>query len=179
MGYPEVGSFPVDFPKSGWRKSLLIRLVSSDPILGRRLLHFEIGRHSPALTSNLATFKSKKEKTYCDDEVHEVVVGSLSMFAGATHVLAQENSHKGSSPPVAQIVALDECDPKTFNDPAPPAPGPGFCKNVALGATTPLLKLFGEAQAGTPDPNWDFEPDTLKITEGTTVPVIDQGGEPH
>jgi plastocyanin len=104
---------------------------------------------------------------------------AVSVFAGATHVLAQENSHKESSPTVAQIVALDECDPKTFNDPKPPAPGPGFCKNVALGDTTPLLKLFGEAQAGTPDPNWDFEPDTLKIREGTTVRVVDQGGEPH
>ena len=104
---------------------------------------------------------------------------AVSMLAGTTHALAQENSHKGSSPPVAQIVALDECDPKTFNDDKPPAPGPGFCKNVALGATTALLKLFGEAQAGTPDPNWDFEPDTLKITEGTTVRVVDQGGEPH
>jgi plastocyanin len=104
---------------------------------------------------------------------------AVSMFAGATQVLAQENSHRESSPPVAQIVALDECDPKTFNDPNPPAPGPGFCKNVALGASTTLLKLFAEAQSGTPDPNWDFEPDTLKITEGTTVRVVDQGGEPH
>ncbi len=104
---------------------------------------------------------------------------AVSMFAGATHVLAQENSQKVSAPPVAQIVALDECDPMTFNDSKPPAPGPGFCKNVALGASTPLLTLFGEAQAGTPDPNWDFEPDTLKITEGTTVRVVDQGGEPH
>jgi len=104
---------------------------------------------------------------------------AVSMLAGTTQALAQENSHKGSSPPVAQIVALDECDPKTFNDDKPPAPGPGFCKNVALGATTPLLKLFSEAQSGTPDPNWDFEPDTLKISEGTTVRVVDQGGEPH
>lgn len=103
---------------------------------------------------------------------------AVSMFAGATQVLAQENSQKVSAP-VAQIVALDECDPMTFNDPKPPAPGPGFCKNVALGASTPLLTLFGEAQSGTPDPNWDFEPDTLKITEGTTVRVVDQGGEPH
>ncbi len=68
---------------------------------------------------------------------------------------------------------------RRMNDPKPPAPGPGFCKNIALGASTPLLTLFGKAQAGTPDPNSDFEPDTLKITEGTTVRVVDQGGEPH
>jgi plastocyanin len=128
---------------------------------------------------NLATLKNKKEKGHTAMLKYTKWLLAASMLAGTTHALAQENSHKGSSPSVAQIVALDECDPKTFNDDKPPAPGPGFCKNVALGATTPLLKLFGEAQSGTPDPNWDFEPDTLKISEGTTVRVVDQGGEPH
>ena len=33
--------------------------------------------------------------------------------------------------------------------------------------------------AGTPDPKWDFEPDTLSINKGTVVSVVDQGGEPH
>ena len=32
------------------------------------------------------------------------------MFAGATFAFAQENS-----PSLAQVVALDECDPATFN----------------------------------------------------------------
>src|SRR4029077_18953710 len=82
------------------------------------------------------------------------------------------------SPTPAQIVALDECDPDTFNAPAP-APGPGFCHNVALGATTKLLDLFAKAQSGNPDPNWDFEPDTLRIKKGTPIIVVDQGGEPH
>jgi plastocyanin len=92
------------------------------------------------------------------------------IFAGATHVLAQGNPQR-----VAQVVALDECDPTTFND----ALGPDFCKNVALGAFTTLSDLFAEAQSGHPDPKWDFEPDTLKIKQGTTVSVVDQGGEPH
>jgi len=82
------------------------------------------------------------------------------------------------SPSPAQIVALDECDPETFNAPAP-APGPDFCRNVALGATTKLLDLFAKAQSGNPDPNWDFEPDTLRIKKGTPIIVTDQGGEPH
>jgi plastocyanin len=80
--------------------------------------------------------------------------------------------------PVAQVVALDECDPTTFNA----AIGPDFCKNVALaplGYATTLQNLFAEAAAGKPDPNWDFEPDTLSIREGTIVSVVDQGGEPH
>jgi plastocyanin len=75
----------------------------------------------------------------------------------------------------AQIVALDECDPSTFNA----ALGPDFCKNVTLGAFTTLSDLFAKATAGTPDPGWDFEPDAMKIKEGTILSVVDQGGEPH
>jgi plastocyanin len=74
-----------------------------------------------------------------------------------------------------QVVALDECDPTTFNA----ALGPDFCKNVTLGAFTTLNDLFAKAAAGKPDPNWDFEPDTLHIKSGTPIVVVDQGGEPH
>jgi len=78
----------------------------------------------------------------------------------------------------AQIVALDECDPPTFNA----ALGFDFCKNVALAAifpTTTLADLLAEAAAGTPDPKWDFEPDSLSIKKGTPLIVVNQGGEPH
>src|SRR5215469_10041993 len=81
------------------------------------------------------------------------------------------------APGVAQVVALDECDPATFN--APGAVGADFCKNVALGASTTFSNLFAEAAAGTPDPKWDFEPDVMTIKEGTILNVVDQGGEPH
>lgn len=54
-----------------------------------------------------------------------------------------------------------------------------FCKNVALGAQTTFPDFLAEVAAGTPDPNWDFEPDQLTIKKGTAVSVIDQGGEPH
>lgn len=103
-----------------------------------------------------------------------LLVGSL-MFAGAQYGLAQEHPSEEHAPGVAQIVALDECDPLTFNA----ALGPDFCHNVALGAFTTLSDLFAKAAAGTPDPNWDFEPDTLDIRKGTTLFVVDQGGEPH
>src|ERR1700758_3778859 len=91
------------------------------------------------------------------------------VFAGA--------AHEELAPPPAsvQVVALDECDPATFNA----ALGPDFCHNVTLGAFTVLTDLFAKAQACTPDPGWDFEPDALKIKEGTTLNVVDQGGEPH
>jgi plastocyanin len=93
-------------------------------------------------------------------------------FVGATLALAQAVPHAQHS---AQIVALDECDPTTFNE----ALGPDFCKNIALGEFTTFDQLFAEAAAGTPDPAWDFEPDTVRIEEGTPLSVVDQGGEPH
>jgi len=106
----------------------------------------------------------------------------LLLLTAATHVLAQQHSSQEHvslvlAPPAAQVVALDECDPTTFNDPA--ALGPDFCKNVSLGSFTTFSDLFTEAAAGTPDPKWDFEPDALKIRQGTTVRIVDQGGEPH
>src|SRR5579864_4967708 len=108
-----------------------------------------------------------------------LVFGGL-LLAVAMLALAQakpEHDYRSpeDSPRVAQVVALDECDPTTFNA----ALGPGFCKNIALGYSTTFSNLFAEAAAGTPDPNWDFEPDTLKIKQGTVVSVVDQGGEPH
>jgi plastocyanin len=96
---------------------------------------------------------------------------------GATYVVAQGKAQDKPST-IAPIVALDECDPVTFNA----ALGPDFCKNVALGAlgfATTLQDLFAKAGAGTPDPGWDFEPDVLRIKQGTTLEVTDQGGEPH
>src|SRR6202521_2274204 len=84
---------------------------------------------------------------------------------------------EAKTPSVAQVVALDECDPVTFNA----VLGPDFCKNVALAAlgyATTLSDLFAKAQKRTPDPGWDFEPDTVKIMAGIILTVVDQGGEP-
>jgi plastocyanin len=81
------------------------------------------------------------------------------------------------SPTPVQIVALDECDPTTFN--GPKALGPDFCRNVTLGFFTTLKELFSQADKKTPDPGWDFEPDELRIRKGTPIVVVDQGGEPH
>ena len=104
-----------------------------------------------------------------------VLTVAVAMLALAQGTPDHDSRWHDDSPRVAQVVALDECDPVTFNA----ALGPDFCKNIALGASTTLANLFAEAAAGTPDPNWDFEPDTLKIKEGTIVSVVDQGGEPH
>jgi plastocyanin len=109
-----------------------------------------------------------------------LLMGACLLFIGAAGVRAQNNAHtqsreQESAPTPVQIVALDECDPTTFNA----ALGPNFCHNVTLGAFTVLTDLFKKAKAGTPDPNWDFEPDTLTIKKGTPIIVTDQGGEPH
>ena len=101
-----------------------------------------------------------------------------TLFAGATRGLAQEHpAQQGQPAPApAQIVAVDECDPKTFNA----ALGDGFCHNVSFAPNrTELQHLLDQAKAGTPDPGWDFEPDVLHIKKGTPVIVVDQGGEPH
>ncbi len=107
---------------------------------------------------------------------------SLAMIA-ALLVFPSKGAAQENPPAAAQIVALDECDPVTFNaDPnkkVNPGVGADFCRNVALGASTTLQSLFKKAADGTPDPNWDFEPDTLKIKKGTPIVVTDQGGEPH
>jgi plastocyanin len=97
------------------------------------------------------------------------LLGGCLLFVGAPRAMAQ--------PPDAQIIALDECDPATFNDPG--AAGPGFCQNVALGASTLFANLLSEAAAGTPDPNWAFAPTQVTIKKGGTISVVDQGGEPH
>jgi plastocyanin len=102
-----------------------------------------------------------------------VLIVAVAMLALAQGVPDHDSGRRDAR--VAQVVALDECDPATFNT----ALGADFCKNVALGASTTLANLLAEAAAGTPDPNWDFEPDTLHIKEGTVVSVTDQGGEPH
>src|SRR6201997_4150298 len=90
------------------------------------------------------------------------LLAGFAILGGAMHASAQGN---GNSSGLTQVVALDECDPVPFNE----AVGPDFCKNVTLGAFTTLSDLFAGAEAGTPDPGWDFEPDQLTIKQGTIL----------
>jgi plastocyanin len=109
------------------------------------------------------------------------LIAKLGLAAGCLLFLGiiEDTGHHAAP---AQVVALDECDPATFN--LPGNVGPGFCKNVALGYTglgytTTFSQLFAEAANGTPDPKWDFEPDNLTVDEGTPIIAVNQGGEPH
>jgi len=113
----------------------------------------------------------------------------ISPVKGSAQNDRGEPASQDDSNNAVQIVALDECDPETFNkDPKPsvtnpnPGLGPDFCKNVALaplGFATTLQALFEQAGKGTPDPNWDFEPDEIRVKKGTQIIVTNQGGEPH
>jgi len=99
------------------------------------------------------------------------LVAGCFLFAG---MMGDEGRH--AIP--AQVVALDECDPITFN--LPSNAGPGFCKNVAVGYSVTFSKLFADAASGNPDKlKWDFEPDNLTVDEGTPIIAVNQGGEPH
>jgi plastocyanin len=109
------------------------------------------------------------------EEITMNIVVKAGLLAGC--LMLFDAPHEGNRAHVAPVVALDECDPATFN--APNAVGPDFCRNIALGAATTFSDLFAEAQSGKPNPNWDFEPDKLTIEEGTDLNVVDQGGEPH
>src|ERR1700745_4366407 len=97
------------------------------------------------------------------------LLAGCAILAGATHGRAQ-------GPDIAQVVALDECDPTTFNA----ALGADECKNIAAGFSTMLGDLIASAQSGPPfNPGWDFEPNTLTIKQGTVVSAVNQGGEVH
>ena len=101
----------------------------------------------------------------------------LSIGGGMTLIVLKPVTAEAQAPPsLAQVVALDECDPATFNA----ALGPGFCLNVTpFGSAVPLPALLASVAAGTPNPNWDFEPDSLTIDSKTILEVVNQGGEPH
>jgi plastocyanin len=123
----------------------------------------------------------KDMRTPTNDRLARLIIAALTLSfasAGVTYSLAQDQQNapvKTDPPRLAQVVALDECDPTSFNAML----GPDFCKNIALGYSTTLTDLLQEAANGTPDPKWDFEPDTVHIPEGTILSVVDQGGEPH
>jgi hypothetical protein len=102
---------------------------------------------------------------------------SLIFLSGELTLAVLTRADAQSQAGFAQDVALDECDPASFN--VSTGAAPNFCKKLAPGASTTLSDLFAKAAARTPDPNWDLEPDNLTIKQGQVVSVVDQGAEPH
>jgi hypothetical protein len=72
---------------------------------------------------------------------------------------------------VVQVVALDECDPATFNA----AFGPGTCVNV--GGTITLPDFLAALPTG--HAQWLFQPLTTTIGKHDTIRATNQGGEIH
>jgi len=106
---------------------------------------------------------------------HIACRAATPFFATLALCLAPGLQAQEKPPSVVQVVALDECDPVTFNG----ALGPDFCKNVTLGASTTLSDLFAGVAIKNPDTGWDFEPDSAEMADGGTLSVVDEGGEPH
>jgi plastocyanin len=138
-------------------------------------LSFRLLRYAPLCWILRAFEEPLKMGSGPMEEITMNIVVKAGLLAGCLILL--DAPHEGNRAHVAPVVALDECDPATFN--APNAVGPDFCRNIALGAATTFSDLFAQAQSGKPNPNWDFEPDKLTIEEGTDLNVVDQGGEPH
>jgi plastocyanin len=110
------------------------------------------------------------------DRVSRAVALMLLIGGWALMALKPAAAGEQGPPRLAEVVALDECDPATFNA----ALGPGICLNVTpFGSAVTLSDLLASIAAGTPNPNWDFEPDSLTIKSGTILEVVNQGGEPH
>jgi plastocyanin len=79
----------------------------------------------------------------------------------------------GSASSAQSIQLLDECDPASFNA----ALGAGTCTNRSSGVTfdafNTQLNQTGSVAA------WRIVPPKLEVNEGTTLPVMNMGGEMH
>lgn len=126
----------------------------------------------------MSTFKTKFIRGFLAVALPMSLLPVAGLMAQDKSQAQDQTEGDRKSPGMVQFVALDECDPTTFNM----ALGPDFCKNVALAAfgfATKLPDLISASQGPNPNPNWDFEPDSVKVPQGTVISVVNQGGEPH
>jgi plastocyanin len=73
-----------------------------------------------------------------------------------------------------KVVELqDDCDPATFNA----ALGDGTCQRSSAGVT--LANFTAELQTNHTAAAWTIVPATLEVSEGTSLPVMNTGGELH
>lgn len=93
----------------------------------------------------------------------------------ASEALAPEESAAFRASPVQgrSIRLLDVCDPETFNA----AIGPGTCVDRNGGLTfaqfVRRLERHGTVES------WRFMPEVINVSAGTTLPVVNVGGEVH
>ncbi|MDB4948238.1 MAG: hypothetical protein JWM27_887 [Gemmatimonadetes bacterium] len=73
-----------------------------------------------------------------------------------------------------RVELRDDCDPATFNA----ALGAGACQHKSSVGVT-LTQFNSELTATHAVAAWNIQPVTLNVTEGTTLPVVNTGGETH
>jgi plastocyanin len=93
------------------------------------------------------------------------VLPALLLFAGC------DDDTSGTS---GRVTLRDDCDPATFNA----ALGAGTCQHSS-GAGVTLASFNAELQATQAVAAWNIAPTTLTVEEGTTLPVVNTGGETH
>ena len=75
----------------------------------------------------------------------------------------------------ANIQLRDDCDPATFNA----ALGAGACQHATGSAGLTFAGFNAELNATGRVAAWSIEPSSFNIEEGTTLPVVNTGGETH
>lgn len=82
-------------------------------------------------------------------------------------------AHVAEVDPGRAILMWDQCDPASFNA----AVGPGTCINRNGGITfSTFIALLEKHQTVA---SWRFTPSVIKVAEGTSLPVLNTGGEVH
>jgi plastocyanin len=76
------------------------------------------------------------------------------------------------------IKIRDDCQPATFNLPAPDGAGPGTCATNFSGNTS-FAKFIDELMKHQDAPEWRFDPQTRSVEAGTRLSLDNYGGETH
>ena len=82
------------------------------------------------------------------------------------------NDTSGTS---GRIVLADDCDPASFNA----ALGAGTCAHSSTTAGVTLSSFNAELASTHKVSAWRMVPTTLNVSVGTTLPVVNAGGETH
>lgn len=77
---------------------------------------------------------------------------------------------------VKTLALKDDCDPATFNAPAPAGVGPGTCVG---GGDTTFAEFIGELQQDRVAEDWEIDPDDLDVQTGQCLRARNEGGEAH
>jgi len=98
----------------------------------------------------------------------------LGLTFTALSALLLSTACDDASGSTASIQLRDDCDPATFNA----ALGAGTCQHSSQGGVT-VTAFNSELTANHSVAAWSIRPATLTLNVGTTLPVMNLGGETH